>query len=89
QTYFSAEKHNKAPSFNMNLGRTLSGVEQMQRKLPGRKVDLLFYKQSLEFGCCECGRRDDATKELYDGSFKTARVLKEMVYTIFKSAPWP
>lgn len=45
-----------------------------------RKVDLLFTRQRSEYGCCECGRFDDDTKQLYDGSFKMAKVLKDSLY---------
>lgn len=53
----------------------------------GRKVDLLFTRQRLEYGCCECGRFDDDTKQLYDGSFKIAKVLKDMMYSLYRAAP--
>jgi hypothetical protein len=59
----------------------------MERKVVGRKVDLLFTRQRLEYGCCECGRFDDHTKQLYDGSFKMAKVLKDMLYSLYRAAP--
>ncbi|KAG1471986.1 hypothetical protein G6F56_001801 [Rhizopus delemar] len=70
-----------------NLGRTLAAEEKMERKVAGRKVDLLFTRQRLEYGCCECGRFDDDTKQLYDGSFKMAKVLKDMMYSLYRAAP--
>jgi uncharacterized UBP type Zn finger protein len=59
----------------------------MERKLIGRKVDLLFQRQHLEYGCSECGRYEDQTKELYDGSFKMVKVLKDMLYNLHTTAP--
>lgn len=59
----------------------------MERKLLGRKVDLLFKRQHLEYGCSECGRYEDQTKELYDGSFKMVKVLKDMLYNLHKTKP--
>ncbi|KAL4206935.1 hypothetical protein AB4K20DRAFT_1870510 [Rhizopus microsporus] len=34
----------------------------------GRKLDLIFYRQLFEYGCCECGRSEDQTKGILDGS---------------------
>lgn len=59
----------------------------MESKKMGRKADLLFLRQRLEYGCAECGRYDNQTKELYDGSFKMLKVLKDMMYNLYKSAP--
>lgn len=59
----------------------------MERKFIGRKVDLLYKRQQLEYGCCECGVNDNQTKELYDGSFKMMKVLKDMLYNLHKTAP--
>lgn len=59
----------------------------MERKVAGRKVDLLFTRQRLEYGCCECGRFDDDTKQLYDGLFKMVKVLKDMLYSLYRAAP--
>ncbi|KAI8875758.1 hypothetical protein K501DRAFT_309788 [Backusella circina FSU 941] len=53
----------------------------------GRKVDLLFLRQSLEYDCCEYSRYDYPTKELNDGGFKVVKVLKDMLYCLYKSAP--
>ncbi|GAA5804691.1 hypothetical protein HPULCUR_010194 [Helicostylum pulchrum] len=55
--------------------------------LVGRKVDLLFKRQHLEYGCSECGRYADQTKESYDGSFKMVKVLKDMLYNLHNTAP--
>lgn len=51
------------------------------------KADLLFLRQNLEYGCCECGRYDDPTKELYDGGFKMTKVLKDMLFSLYKASP--
>ncbi|KAG1038733.1 hypothetical protein G6F43_012645 [Rhizopus delemar] len=60
------EKSSKSSSVSRNLGRILAAEEKMERKITGRKVDLLFTRQRLEYGCCECRRFDDDTKQLYD-----------------------
>lgn len=59
----------------------------MENKRMGRKVDLIFQRQRLEYDCAECGRYDDQTKELYDGPFKMLKVLKDIIYNLHKSAP--
>jgi ribosomal protein L44E len=84
---YSGEKSSKSSSFSRKADRVLSGIEKIRRKMVGRKVDLLFLRQSLEYGCCECGRYDDPTKEMNDGGFKMTKVLKDMLYCIYKSAP--
>lgn len=81
------EKSSKSSCISRNLGRTLAAEEKMERKVTGRKVDLLFTRQRLEYGCCECGRFDDDTKQLYDGLFKMAKVLKDMMYSLYRAAP--
>lgn len=58
----------------------------MERKSMGRKMDLIFYRQLSEYGCCECGRIEDQTKELLDGS-KMAKVLKDMLYLLYQKSP--
>ncbi|KAI8878745.1 hypothetical protein K501DRAFT_195110, partial [Backusella circina FSU 941] len=82
---FRGEKSSKSSCVSRNLGRTLAAEEKMERKVTGRKVDLLFTRQRLEYGCCECGRFDDDTKQLYDGSFKMAKVLKDMIYSLYRA----
>lgn len=63
-----------------------AGINKMERKRVGRKLDLIFYyRQLLEYGCCECGRKDDQTKELNDGG-KIAKVLKDMLYTLYQKS---
>ncbi|CAO3687004.1 unnamed protein product [Rhizopus stolonifer] len=81
------EKSSKASSASRNQDRTLSAVDKMARKLVGRKVDMLYMQQRLEYGCCECGRFDDPTKEMNDGGFKMVKVLKDMLYRLYQSAP--
>ncbi|KAI8883688.1 hypothetical protein K501DRAFT_272433 [Backusella circina FSU 941] len=81
------EKSSKASSISRNAERILSGIDKIRRKMVGRKVDLLFLRQSLEYCCCECGRYDDATKELNNSDFKMTKVLKDMLHCIYKSAP--
>lgn len=51
------------------------------------KVDMLYIQQRLKYGCCECGRFDGPTKEMNDGRFKMIRVLKDMLYRFYQSAP--
>lgn len=58
----------------------------MVRKSMGRKMDLIFYRQLSEYGCCECGRMEDQTKELIDSS-KLAKVLKDMLYSLYQKSP--
>ncbi|OBZ80758.1 hypothetical protein A0J61_11193, partial [Choanephora cucurbitarum] len=41
----------------------------------------------LEYGCAECGRYNNQTKELCDSSFKMLKVLKDMIYNLYESAP--
>lgn len=81
-----AEKASRSSSISMNTDRTLAGIERMERKSMGRKVDLIFYRQLLEYGCCECGRREDQTKELLDSS-KVVKVLKDMLYSVYQKSP--
>lgn len=64
----------------------MAGIERMERKSMGRKLDLIFYRQLFEYGCCECGRREDQTKELLDGS-KMAKVFKDMIYSLHQKSP--
>jgi uncharacterized UBP type Zn finger protein len=71
----------------LNTDRTLVGIEKMERKSIGRKLDLIFYHQLYEYGCCECSRKDDQTKELFDGSFEMAKVLKDMTYSLCLKSP--
>lgn len=59
----------------------------MSKKKVGRKIDLLFSRQNLEYGCCECGRHDDPTKEFLDGGFKMTEVMKDMLYCLNQSSP--
>ncbi|RCH82413.1 hypothetical protein CU098_005247, partial [Rhizopus stolonifer] len=75
------EKTSRSSSASINTNRTLAGIERMERKLMGRKLDFIFYRQLFEYGCCECGRSENQTKELLDGS-KMAKVLKETKFTI-------
>ncbi|KAG0934848.1 hypothetical protein G6F57_013189 [Rhizopus arrhizus] len=81
------EKSSKSSAAARNNERAIAGEEKMERKLIGRKVDLLFQRQHLEYGCSECGRYEDQTKELYDGSFKVVKVLKDMLYNLHNTAP--
>lgn len=81
------EKASKSSSAGRNAQRVIAGEGKMESKRMGRKVDLLFLRQRLEYGCAECGRYENQTKELYDGSFKMLKVLKDMIYNLYKSAP--
>ncbi|KAG1459568.1 hypothetical protein G6F56_006135 [Rhizopus delemar] len=65
----------------LRVSGTLAGIERMERKLMGRKLDFIFYRQLFEYGCCECGRSENQTKELLDDS-KMAKVLKDTKFTI-------
>lgn len=85
--YFSGEKSSKSSAATRNNERSLSGEQKIERMLVGRKVDLLFKRQHLEFGCAECGRYANQTKELHDGSFKMVEVLKDMLYNLQTTAP--
>ena len=69
------------------MGRTLAAQEKIESKLMGKKVDLLFTRQRLEYGCCECGRYDDDTKQLIEGSSKIVKVSKDMLYNLYEVAP--
>lgn len=85
--HYSGEKSSKSSNISRNMNRVLPTVESMKRKMVGRK-DLLFIRQNLEYGCCECGRYGDANKELYDSGFKIKKVLKDMLYYLYnKSSP--
>ncbi|CEP16334.1 hypothetical protein [Parasitella parasitica] len=81
------EKSSKSSAATRSNERTIGGEQKMERMLVGRKVDLLFERQHLEYGCSECGRYADQTKELYDGSFKMVKVLKDMLYNLHNIAP--
>ncbi|CEG67065.1 hypothetical protein RMATCC62417_03540 [Rhizopus microsporus] len=80
------EKTSRSSSASINTNRTFAGIEKMERKLMGRKLDLTFYRQLFEYGCCECGRSEDQTKELLDDS-KMAKVLKDMIYSLYQKSP--
>lgn len=75
---FSVEKVSKASSASMDRGRTLTSFDKMERKITGRKMDLVFFRQRHEYGCCEYSRYDGQTKELYDDGFKMVKVLKDI-----------
>ncbi|KAG2233278.1 hypothetical protein INT48_001590, partial [Thamnidium elegans] len=80
------EKASKASSASKNKDRTISGKEKMENKVMGRKVDLLFNRQQLEYGCCECGRFEDQIKKFNDGCFKILKALKDMLYGLYKTS---
>lgn len=69
----------------MNTNTTLAGIERMDRKSMGRKLDLIFHRRLSENGCCERGRREDQTKELLDGS-KMVKGLKDMIYSLYQKS---
>ncbi|OAD67905.1 hypothetical protein PHYBLDRAFT_150991 [Phycomyces blakesleeanus NRRL 1555(-)] len=76
----------RSSSANINTNRTLVGMERMERKAMGRKLDLVFYRQLFEYGCYECGRREYQAKKLLHGS-KIAKVLKDMLYSLYQRTP--
>ncbi|CEG72305.1 hypothetical protein RMATCC62417_07886 [Rhizopus microsporus] len=67
----------------MDRGRTLTSFDKMERKITGRKMDLVFFRQRHEYGCCEYSRYDGQTKELYDDGFKMVKVLKDILYNFY------
>ncbi|KAI8358555.1 hypothetical protein BD560DRAFT_335052, partial [Blakeslea trispora] len=81
------EKSSKSSSSSRNNKRTLAGENAMQRKLVGRKLDMVYFRQSSEYGSCECGRYEEQTKELCDGGFKMAKVSKDMLVDLCRKAP--
>lgn len=82
----SGERSSKSTSASRNIDRTRSAFDKLQTKIVGRKVDLLFHRQGLEYGCCECGRYDDPTKEMSD-SDEMMKIIKDMIYCLYQSAP--
>lgn len=64
-TYISGEKSSKSSAATGNNKTTIADEQKTER------MDLLFRRQLLEYGCSEYNRCADQTKELYDGSFKT------------------
>ncbi|KAG1450547.1 hypothetical protein G6F55_009633 [Rhizopus delemar] len=50
------EKSSNASADGRNIDNTIASTDQIERKLPGRKVNMLFKANSMEFGCVDCGR---------------------------------
>ncbi|KAG1051286.1 hypothetical protein G6F43_006495 [Rhizopus delemar] len=52
----SGEKSSNAYADGRNIDKTIASTDQIERRLPGRKVDMLFKANSIDFGCVDCGR---------------------------------
>ncbi|KAG2209189.1 hypothetical protein INT47_005481 [Mucor saturninus] len=55
--------------------------------VPAIYSQTLFTRQRLVYGCCECSRFENDKKQLYDGLFKMEKVLKDMMYSLYRAAP--
>ncbi|KAG2213885.1 hypothetical protein INT47_001154 [Mucor saturninus] len=84
---FKGKKASESSSAGTNAQRVTAEEDKMETKKMGRKLHLLFLCQRLEYNYAECGRYDNETKKLYDGSFKMLKVSKYMIYNLYKSAP--
>jgi hypothetical protein len=86
---FSGKKSSLASSNSSNQDRSLATTEKLERKLCGRKMDLIFKWRRFEFGCAECGRENVSkeTKELHDGALKMPKVMKDMFIDLCVRAP--
>ncbi|CAG8828888.1 4250_t:CDS:10 [Gigaspora margarita] len=68
-------------STRKNCKRTVSAVEDMERKKVGRKGDMIIRKSANEFGCAEAGQRfegPNGTKLLQERGLKMPKMLKDM-----------
>lgn len=85
----SGEKSSNASADSRNINRTIASIDEIARKTSGRKVDMLFKANSMEFGCTECGRFGvyKNTKELTEGTFKMPKVMKDMFVHLSNSSP--
>ncbi len=88
-SFYSGEKSSSSSSDGRNINRSLGGIEKIARKIPGRKMDMIFNADQMEYGCLECGRFNNlnSTKELMDGSFKLPVVMKEMFVNLCNASP--
>lgn len=61
----------------------------IQRKVCGRKLDMVFKRNSEEYGLTECSRyhQSNDTKQLMDGGFKMPKILKDMFVNLVGSCP--
>lgn len=83
---FSGEKTSGSSADGNNQFRSLGGIERIERKSAGRKMDLLFTYDGIEFGCAEYARFNSVndSKELVDGSFKLPKVMKDKLIHLVK-----
>lgn len=62
----------------------------MERKLAGRKSDLIFVRQKLEVGCGQLGRvdnREKASKEMVDSRLKTPKRMEDVLLMLILQCP--
>ncbi|KAI7848158.1 hypothetical protein BDC45DRAFT_610521 [Circinella umbellata] len=72
----------KSSSLRRNINRIIPGIDSLQRKKTGSKVDLLFTTKINELGAAEAGKQTDTntTKATMEYGIKTPKVLKDMLY---------
>ncbi|CAO3693304.1 unnamed protein product [Rhizopus stolonifer] len=65
------------------------GKNKIQRKFCGHKLDMVFKRNSDEYGLTECSRyhQFNDTKQLMDGGFKMPKILKDMFVILASSCP--
>ena len=82
--FISGESVSTSSSARINNGRTLSGVDVLERKKTGAKVDLLFTTAINEMGTAEAGKNTDTgtTKATIEYGVKTPKVMKDMLYNM-------
>lgn len=78
-----------ASAISRNQDRVIAAVNDIERYLSGRKVDLIMMKDRDEYGCAEASKflNDNETKVMMDGGFKMPKVLKDMLNQMAKQAP--
>ncbi|KAG1273121.1 hypothetical protein G6F64_015411 [Rhizopus arrhizus] len=58
----SGERASRASSERMNVGRSLSAFDGIERKKVGTKVDLLFSIEQIEYQSC-CRAQHEVSKD--------------------------
>ncbi|KAI7858190.1 hypothetical protein BDC45DRAFT_597145 [Circinella umbellata] len=72
----------KSSAARINSSRTSSGVEALERKRTGAKLDFLFTDAINEMGTAEADKSTDmdTTKAAVEYGMKTPKVMKDMMY---------
>ncbi|KAG2217377.1 hypothetical protein INT45_007387 [Circinella minor] len=84
---YRKEKSSQANATASNCKRKLSAVEEVERKIMGRKMDALYIGGEKEVGCMEVGSERDQTKEWKDSMVKMPVVMQDQLREIVQEAP--